>query len=171
MTESSSSPSLDSSFFALGDPTEQQVIYGPGSSVKVGECAKQLGSRALVVTDLGVSSAGHPHKVMKSLESAGIRTFLFEESMENPTDSSVQECAQKAGMLEIDLIIGLGGGSSLDTAKGANFILTNGGSMKDYWGVSKATKPLLPMIAIPTTAGTGSECQSYALISDDQTHR
>jgi alcohol dehydrogenase len=171
MTGSTSSTSLDSSFFALGDPTEQQVIYGPGSSRKVGKYAKQFGSRALVVTDLGVSSAGHPRKVMESLESAGIRTFLFEESMENPTDSSVQECAQKAGKLEIDLIIGVGGGSSLDTAKGANFILTNDGSMKDYWGVSKATKPLLPMIAIPTTAGTGSECQSYALISDDQTHR
>ena len=58
----------------------------------------------------------------------------------------------------------------MDTAKGCNFILTNGGRMQDYWGHDKATKPMLPMIAIPTTAGTGSECQSYALISDSNTH-
>ena len=58
----------------------------------------------------------------------------------------------------------------MDTAKGCNFILTNGGEMKDYWGVGKASKPMLPLIAIPTTAGTGSECQSFALISDAVTH-
>src|SRR6185369_11922658 len=69
-----------------------------------------------------------------------------------------------------DLIIGLGGGSSMDTAKGCNFILTNGGRMQDYWGTGKATNPMLPLIAIPTTAGTGSESQSYALIADEQTH-
>ena len=59
----------------------------------------------------------------------------------------------------------------MDTAKGCNFILTNGGKMTDYWGIGKASKPMLPLIAIPTTAGTGSECQSFALISEDQTHK
>ena len=71
---------------------------------------------------------------------------------------------------KIDSIIGLGGGSSLDCAKGINFLLTNGGHMADYRGYGKATKPMLPMIAVPTTAGTGSEAQSYALISDADTH-
>jgi alcohol dehydrogenase len=70
----------------------------------------------------------------------------------------------------IDSLIALGGGSSLDCAKGINFILTNGGNMRDYWGFGKAARPMLPMIAIPTTAGTGSEAQSYALISDAATH-
>jgi alcohol dehydrogenase len=72
--------------------------------------------------------------------------------------------------LKIDSIIGLGGGSSLDCAKGINFLLTNGGRMSDYRGYGKATNPMLPMIAIPTTAGTGSEAQTYALISDAESH-
>jgi alcohol dehydrogenase len=75
-----------------------------------------------------------------------------------------------AAPLTIDSLIALGGGSSLDCAKGINLLLTNGGQMRDYHGYGKATKPLLPMIGIPTTAGTGSEAQTYALISDAQTH-
>jgi alcohol dehydrogenase len=67
-------------------------------------------------------------------------------------------------------LVGLGGGSSMDCCKGINFLYTNGGEMKDYWGVGKALKPMLPMIAVPTTAGTGSETQSFALISDARTH-
>ena len=81
------------------------------------------------------------------------------------------ECLGAARAAGIDGIVGLGGGSSLDTAKGCNFLLTNGGRMQDYWGVGKATRPMLPLIAIPTTAGTGSECQSFALIADETTHQ
>src|SRR5262249_23950994 len=72
--------------------------------------------------------------------------------------------------LVVDSIIGLGGGSSMDCAKAINFVLTNGGRIQDYWGHGKADRPMLPMIGIPTTAGTGSEAQSYALISDSSTH-
>ena len=75
-----------------------------------------------------------------------------------------------AAPLNVDLIVGLGGGSSLDCAKGINFVLTNGGTMRDYRGFGKASKPMLPSIGIPTTAGTGSEAQTYALISDAETH-
>jgi alcohol dehydrogenase class IV len=70
----------------------------------------------------------------------------------------------------IDSIVAVGGGSSLDCAKGINFVLTNGGTMRDYRGFGKATRPMLPSIGVPTTAGTGSEAQSYALISDSETH-
>ncbi len=171
MTECSIQDSSNPSFFIPADPIQQQVIFGEGVSARVGEFAKQLGSHALVVTDAGVLSAGHPQKIITSLHSAGLKTFLFDRTIENPTDSSICACAREVESLGIDLIVGVGGGSSLDTAKGTNFILTNGGSMLDYWGVGKAKNPLLPMIAIPTTAGTGSECQSYALISHDQTCR
>ena len=70
----------------------------------------------------------------------------------------------------VDSIVALGGGSSLDCAKGINFVLTNGGTMRDYRGYGKAARPMLPSIGVPTTAGTGSEAQSYALISDAETH-
>ena len=75
-----------------------------------------------------------------------------------------------AKQFQPDLIVGLGGGSSMDCAKGINFLYSCGGRMQDYWGEGKATGPLLPMIAVPTTAGTGSETQSYALIADAETH-
>jgi len=171
MTEVTSEEKPGTPFYQSGDPVKQRLEFGAGCSQRVGEFAKILGSHALVVTDPGIMAAGHPQKILDALHLAGLKTFLFDRSVENPSDSSVQECAFKAKSMGVDLIIGVGGGSSLDTAKGANFILTNGGSMKDYWGVRKAKKQLLPMIAIPTTAGTGSECQSYALISDDQTKR
>jgi alcohol dehydrogenase len=90
---------------------------------------------------------------------------------ENPTTIDVAHCVKVARAAQIDLLIGFGGGSSMDTAKGTNFLLTNGGEMKDYWGVGRATKPMLPLIAVPTTAGTGSECQSAALIADEITHQ
>jgi alcohol dehydrogenase len=82
----------------------------------------------------------------------------------------VEEGRRFAAPLAIDSLAALGGGSSLDCAKGVNFVLTNGGTMRDYWGYGKASRPLLPMIGVPTTSGTGSEAQTYALISDAETH-
>jgi alcohol dehydrogenase len=95
---------------------------------------------------------------------------LFAGAQENPTTVEVEAGVRAARAFQPDVLVGLGGGSSLDCAKGVNFVLTNGGQMQDYWGIGKATKPMLPMIAVPTTAGTGSELQSFALITDPQTH-
>jgi alcohol dehydrogenase len=95
---------------------------------------------------------------------------VFDRVFENPTTAVVEACTAAARDAGVDLLVGLGGGSSMDTAKGCNFLLTNGGRMEDYWGVGKAPLPMLPMIAVPTTAGTGSECQSFAILSQDHTH-
>jgi len=110
-------------------------------------------------------------RVEEALEAARVAAIVFDEVRENPTTKDVESCLSVARSAKIDAIIGLGGGSSLDTAKGCNFLLTNGGRMQDYWGTGKAMKAMLPLIAIPTTAGTGSECQSYALIADEETHQ
>ncbi len=148
-----------------------RVIFGEDSIERVGELARDLGGKhVLLVSDKGIVAAGHPSRAISFLEAAGLHVTVYDDVRENPTTLDVDRCVAVARAAGIDLIIGLGGGSSMDTAKGCNFILTNGGQMKDYWGVGKATKPMLPLIAIPTTAGTGSECQSFALISDEQTH-
>jgi alcohol dehydrogenase len=148
-----------------------RLIYGNGTLARVGELARDLGgTRALLVSDPGIVKAGYVVRAVSLLVGAGLEARVFGEVRENPSTEDVDRCVAVAREFKADLIIGLGGGSSMDTAKGCNFILTNGGRMHDYWGVGKATKPMLPLIAIPTTSGTGSECQSFALISDAETH-
>jgi alcohol dehydrogenase len=166
------SPNALSLLAAFDYQPRTRVVFGEGAVARVGDLAKEIGAtRALLVTDKGIAAAGHPLRATGFLEAAGLSVTIFDEVRENPSTVDVEHCVDCARKGGIDLIIGLGGGSSMDTAKGANFILTNGGRMQDYWGVGKATKPMLPLIAIPTTAGTGSECQSFALISDEQTHQ
>ena len=149
-----------------------RLIFGVNSVDRAGELARELGAKkVLLVTDPGLVAAGHAGHVHRILESAGLAVTMFDKARENPTTRCVDDCTVLAKSAGIDLIVGLGGGSSMDTAKGCNFLLTNGGRMQNYWGVGKATKPMLPLIAIPTTAGTGSECQSSALIADEHTHQ
>jgi alcohol dehydrogenase len=105
-----------------------------------------------------------------SLAAAGIDVVGFHDFDHDPDSDMVARGAALAQESAIDSLVGLGGGSSLDCAKGIDFIVTNGGTMSDYRGYDKAARPLLPMIGIPTTAGTGSEAQSYALISDPRGH-
>ncbi|HXP60761.1 MAG TPA: iron-containing alcohol dehydrogenase [Dongiaceae bacterium] len=149
-----------------------RLIFGVNSVQRVGALAVELGARkVLVVTDRGIVSAGHAGRVGRLLEGAGLSVCCFDGVEENPGTRCVERCLEAARRSDIDAIVGLGGGSSLDTAKGCNFLFTNGGRMQDYWGLGKATRPMLPLIAIPTTGGTGSECQSFALITDEQTHQ
>lgn len=153
-------------------PSHTRLVFGAGVVAQVGTLARELGAqKILLVTDAGIVAAGHAGRVIAGLEAAGLRVTVFDQAKENPTTKCVAECVAAAQAAGIDFLIGLGGGSSMDTAKGCNFILTNGGQMKDYWGVGKATKPMLPFIAIPTTAGTGSEMQCAALIADEATHQ
>jgi len=148
-----------------------RIVFGAGAISQVGELVRDLGgSHVLLVTDSGILKAGHADWVRGILERASLDVTIFSEVHENPTTEDVNACVAVAEEAGIDLIVGLGGGSSMDTGKGCNFILTNGGRMRDYWGVGKAEKPMLPFVAIPTTAGTGSECQSFALIADKETH-
>jgi len=149
-----------------------RIVFGAGRLPELGELAKSLNgiARVLVVSDPGVVAAGHAPRGLDSLHAAGLTTRLFDGLEQNPTTAHVEAGLAVARDFRPDAIIGLGGGSSMDCAKGINFLYSGGGRMQDYWGVGKATGPLLPMIAVPTTAGTGSETQSFALISDAETH-
>jgi alcohol dehydrogenase len=158
----------------LGFDTQPRtrIVFGLNTIDRLGELTRELPARrVLLVTDAGIVAAGHVEHATRSLEAAGVEFVVFDAVHENPTTRDVDDCLEIARAADIEAIIGLGGGSSLDTAKGCNFLLTNGGRMQDYWGVGKATKPMLPLIAVPTTAGTGSECQSFAIISDEETHQ
>ncbi|MCY4402571.1 MAG: iron-containing alcohol dehydrogenase [Candidatus Poribacteria bacterium] len=150
----------------------QRVIYGENSIDKLAEATTTLGgSRILIVSDPGIDEAGILNRAYSSLNSEKIPCYVFTNVDPNPTTKHVNAALEFAkANTPIDLIIGLGGGSAMDCAKGTNFLLTNGGKMEDYWGTSKATKPMLPSIGIPTTIGTGSEAQSFALIAQEETH-
>jgi len=149
-----------------------RLVFGNGTLGRLGGLAREIGAqRVLLVTDRGIVSAGHVARALESLGAAGIAVTVYDAVRENPTTDDVARCLAVAREARPDLLVGLGGGSSMDTAKGTNFLLTNGGEMRDYWGVGKATRPMLPLIAVPTTAGTGSECQSAALIADEATHQ
>ena len=149
-----------------------RLVFGVNTVQRAGELAQEAGAKkVLLVTDPGLVRAGHAGHVQDILAKAGLKVTLFADVRENPTTRDVDECLTIARKAGVDSIVGLGGGSSMDTAKGCNFLLSNGGEMKDYWGVGKAKKEMLPLIAIPTTAGTGSECQSFALIADEKSHQ
>ena len=149
-----------------------RIVFGVNAVERAGEIVREFGAKkVLLVTDPGIAAAGHEQHALKSLAADGVSVVVFDKVRENPTTRCVDDCLAVAKSAGIEAIIGLGGGSSMDTAKGCNFLLTNGGRMQDYWGLGKATRPMLPLIAIPTTAGTGSECQSAALIADESTHQ
>ena len=148
-----------------------RLVFGEGSIERLGELASELGFRtALLVADRGIVACGYVEAATNLLTGAGINVFTFHDFDSNPTTTMIESGRAFAAELGIDSIIGLGGGSSMDCAKGINFLLTSGGVMQDYWGYGKARGPMLPMVGIPTTAGTGSEAQSYALITDAETH-
>jgi alcohol dehydrogenase class IV/acyl-CoA reductase-like NAD-dependent aldehyde dehydrogenase len=154
------------------EPRRTRLVYGPGSLNQLGELAKSIGgSHVLLVTDPGIVAAGHATRAQELLRAAGLAVTTYDQVHENPTTDDVDACLAVARGADVDCIVGLGGGSSMDTAKGCNFLLTNGGVMADYWGVGKAKQEMLPLIAVPTTAGTGSECQSFALIANAETHQ
>ncbi len=148
-----------------------RVLFEAGSISRLGEVVRSIGgTRVLLVTDPGLEHAGHPQRATRSLTEAGLEVFTFDGVRENPTEREVEAGVVFAHTHTIDCIVAVGGGSSMDCAKGINFLLTNGGRMADYKGFGKATKPMLPSVGVPTTSGTGSEAQCYALITDERTH-
>jgi alcohol dehydrogenase len=147
-----------------------RVVFGAGEIARVGTLGAELGHRALLVADPGIVATGLALRVRGLLEAAGLAVWEFDDFGENPDSAMVARGRDLAAPHGVDVIVAVGGGSSLDCAKGINFLLTNGGTVADYKGYDKASQPMLPMVGVPTTAGTGSEAQSYAVLSDAETH-
>lgn len=147
-----------------------RVVFGQGSLERLGTLARGVGAaRVLLVSDPGVVQAGYAAEAVQRLEAAGIDVVPFHDFTQNPDTAMIEAGRRAAEGTGVNAVIGLGGGSSIDCARGINFLLTNPGPIGDYRGYGKAAAPLLPLVAVPTTAGTGSEAQSSAVIADADT--
>ncbi len=147
-----------------------RVLFGAGEFARLGEVAREMGgTRCLLIADQSMHETGYIREATRTLKARRMEVFAFHEFTPSPTSTMVEAGAAAAAPDRVDLIVSVGGGSSMDCAKGINFLLSNGGHMRDYWGYGKATKLMLPMIAVPTTAGTGSEAQSYCIVIDPET--
>jgi alcohol dehydrogenase class IV len=148
------------------------VHYGEGKLSELGSILRLLNaSKVLVVTDRGIIASGIGERCKKAILSEPIEFVLFDGVEPNPTTDCVEHGLITARKETIHCIVAIGGGSSIDAAKAINVLLTNGGQVADYCGLNRIKKKGFPLIAIPTTAGSGSEMSSYMLISDSKTHQ
>lgn len=151
--------------FMFGIPSFVQ--FGPGTAKKVGEVAKSLGAqKVFFVYDQGVKAAGLVEGIRSSLEAAGIQVMEYGEVLANPPDTLVEEAAALAREFQAEVIVALGGGSSIDLAKAINILQTNPSPINQYDGLNMVGKPTKPLIAIPTTAGTASEVTAFSIVTD-----
>jgi alcohol dehydrogenase len=147
------------------------LIFGLGKFLSIGDEVKNLGKRALLVTYADNSQTDVVHQAVDLLKNAGVSTVIFAEAIANPTHTLVNKGSQLARQEQCDVVIGLGGGSAMDTAKG---IAVAAPEDVDIWKIYEGTpinKESLPVVAIPTTAGTGSEATYYTVISNRELHR
>lgn len=148
--------------------TAPRILMGPGSINGIGREVHRLdGHRVMMVTDRGVAGAGLLEPVRAALEEAGIEYGVFDRVEPEPRIRVVDDCLEEAGRLRPDILIGIGGGSSIDIAKSAAIMSTNEGKVGDYFGIDLVGRPGLPTIMVPTTAGTGSEVTPVAILSDE----
>ncbi|MCM3113762.1 iron-containing alcohol dehydrogenase [Neobacillus sp. MER 74] len=144
-----------------------EIIWGVGAVSKVADILeKNIAKKILVVTDAGIAKSGVLDQVTAQL--TGVEYSLFSDVEPNPSVQTVFKALGKCKELEADLIIGVGGGSPIDVAKAVAVVYSNGGSIVDYEGIDTFTTPATPLLAIPTTSGTGSEVTSFTVITDTE---
>ncbi len=153
-------------FGTIRSPSE--LIIGNGQRRALGLVAKRLGRRALVVTDSRLAADADLHAMVADLESSGLTVRIESGTLPDVPEESTVIAADAAREFAPDMVIGIGGGSCLDMAKCVALLLTHGGLPEDYYGELKVPGPILPLIAIPTTAGTGSEVTPVAVLSDSK---
>ena len=146
-------------------------VFGQGAVNEAGELMKSIGGKnAMIVTDAFLAKSGMADRLKGILEDAGVKCVIFDGAEPNPTDKNV-EAGQKFFLEnKCDSIISLGGGSSHDCAKGVGLVCANGGKIHDYEGIDKSSKPMVPLMAVNTTAGTASEITRFCIITDTARH-
>ncbi len=147
----------------------ERTFFGQGVARKVGECVKDLGGkRVFLVTDEIVAGLDVFKDVEKSLEEKDIDYYVYSKVDANPTDVQVEKGAGLFKKEKADFLVAVGGGSSMDSAKAIGVLVNNGGSILDYGGLDAFANPIPPLVAIPTTAGTGSEVSPYAVLTNTE---
>jgi 1,3-propanediol dehydrogenase len=144
-----------------------EIIFGRGALSQVGESVVRLGAyKVFVVSDVGVFEAGWVERVLAYLRAVGLEYEVFVELTSNPKDSEVISGLQKYLDSGCDALLAVGGGSPIDVAKAVAILATNGCQIQDYEGINKVTRPLPPMLVVPSTAGSGSEVTQFAIVVD-----
>ena len=144
----------------------REVLFGEGQVAAIGQVAARLGSKALICTDARFAASAPFSKLYQRLQDAGLQCRLFDAVEPDLPSETVYRCAEAARHFGPDLVVGVGGGSCIDMAKCASLILAHGGQLEDYYGEFKIPSRVLPIVAVPTTAGTGSEVTPVAVVSD-----
>ena len=148
------------------------IIFGPGSSQLISQKIIELnGHKVLCITDRGIINAGIINMFLESFEAASIDVVMFDNVKPDPPDYIIEECTELALNSEIDIIIGIGGGSSLDTAKAVNTLLGNPPPLNQYYVRDIPKRKTKPMILVPTTAGTGSEVSAVSIVTDSKSNQ
>ena len=148
-----------------------RIEFGEGIIETASDEVKALrAQKVMLVTDKGVRDAGITKPVEESFSKEKIPFVIFDQVVPNPRDVDCHAGYELAKKENIDLLVAIGGGSVMDTAKAIGTLLTNGGKVQDWCGFQLLEKEITPLIAIPTTAGTGSEITPFAVITDTQEH-
>lgn len=146
-----------------------EIIFGRGLLSQVGSCARRLGGkRVFLVSDQGLFRAGWVDQAMKSLLDAGLAYAYFDQVTPNPKDYEIEAGAAEYLAAGADVIVGLGGGSAMDAAKGIAILVSNGDSIHDYQGIDKIHRPLPPLVLCPTSCGTGSDVSQFAVVNNSR---
>ena len=146
-----------------------QIVFGNGAIRRLPALVRRFGAkRVAVITDPGIAKAGLLRRIEKVLQADDINPTVYAQAMPEPDMASVLACRDELATSRPDLLVALGGGSSIDLAKIIAVLLTHGGHPSDYYGENKVPGKVMPIIAIPTTAGTGSEVSPVAIVTDDK---
>jgi 1,3-propanediol dehydrogenase len=144
-----------------------EIIFGRASLKQLGQCSRRLGGeRVLLVTDPGIIACGWIDEALDYLKQEGLKFVVYDNVVTNPRSYQVEEGALIYSRTRCDVIIAIGGGSPMDTAKGIATLASNQGRIEEYAGCNLITQPIPPLICVPTTAGTGSDISQFAIIAD-----
>lgn len=146
----------------------RSILFGAGQRRAIGSVAASFGKRALICTDARLAADAVLREMLDDLAARGVECFVYDQTQPDLPTESILECVEKSRVFAPDLVIGLGGGSCMDQAKVVAVLLTHGGKVSDYYGEFAVPGPILPVIAIPTTSGTGSEVTPVAVVADHE---